>query len=332
MSSARSVLAVVVLVPALIALALWAFVWPSARLAPRDLPLGVAGPAQATAPLKAQLAERGDAFEVHTYPDAAAARSAIEEREVYGAVVATPDGPRLLVASAAGPNVAQLLTRTVGEQAAGPEQSPGTVPTEDVVPLPAADPRGSALNSSVLPLALAGLAVGGAATLLGLRSWRAVGAVTGAAAAIGVVAAAVADSWLGALTGNWWAEAGALGLTVLAGAAGVAGLAAVFGRVGMGVGSLLVMLLGNPFSGVTSAPEMLPEPVGALGQLLPPGAGGSLVRSVAYFGGSGAAAPLAVLIGWSLVGLALLVLGPLLSRHRPPAPAPTAGPRESVAA
>ena len=38
------VIAVVVLVPVLVALALWAFAWPAARIAPRDLPLGVAGP------------------------------------------------------------------------------------------------------------------------------------------------------------------------------------------------------------------------------------------------------------------------------------------------
>ncbi|MEO3764636.1 ABC transporter permease [Streptomyces sp. B5E4] len=315
MSSTRSVLAVVVLVPALIALALWAFVWPNARLAPRDLPLGVAGPAQATAPLRAQLAERGDAFEVHAYVDAAAARTAVEEREVYGAVLATPGGPKLLVATAAGPSVAQLLTEAVGEQAGRP------VPTEDVVPLPAADPRGSALNSSVLPLALAGIVIGALVTVLGLRGGRAVLAVAVAAAATGLVAAALADSWLGALTGDWWAEAGALGLTVLAGAAAVAGLAAVLGRAGMGLGSLLVMLLGNPFSGVTSAPELLPEPVGVLGQWLPPGAGGSLIRSVAYFDGNAAAGPLAILAGWALAGLTLLTLGPLLDRRRAPASA-----------
>ncbi|MFW6693989.1 ABC transporter permease [Streptomyces sp. MAR4 CNX-425] len=326
MSSTRSALAVVVLVPALIALALWAFVWPSARLAPRDLPLGVAGPAQATAPVTAQLAERGDAFAVHTYPDAAAARTAIEEREIYGAVVATPDGPELLIASAAGPSVARLLTEAVGEQAAGGAGATARpVPTKDVVPLPAADPRGSALNSSVLPLALAGLALGGAATLLGLRGGRAVPVLLGGAAAIGLVAAAVADSWLGALAGGWWTEAGALGLTVLAGAAGVAGLAAVLGRAGMGLGSLVVMLLGNPFSGVTSAPEMLPEPVGAIGQLLPPGAGGSLVRSVAYFDGNGAAGPLAVLLTWTVAGLSLVAAGPLLAgRRRKRAEAPAA--------
>lgn len=53
-------------------------------------------------------------------------------------------------------------------------------------------------------------------------------------------------------------------------------------------GALLMVMLGNPFSGVTSAPELLPEPFGMIGQRLPPGAGGSLPRSVAFFDGSAA--------------------------------------------
>ena len=40
-----------------------------------------------------------------------------------------------------------------------------------------------------------------------------------------------------------------------------------------------MVLVGNPFSGVGSAPELLPQPVGGIGQLMPPGAGGNLLRS-----------------------------------------------------
>jgi hypothetical protein len=57
----------------------------------------------------------------------------------------------------------------------------------------------------------------------------------------------------------------------------VAGLAALFGRAGAALGALLVVLVGNPLSGVASAPELPPEPAGAIGQMLPPGAGGSLL-------------------------------------------------------
>ncbi|MDX6761139.1 ABC transporter permease, partial [Streptomyces sp. F8] len=92
--ASRRVLAVMLMVPLLAALALWAFAWPATRMAPRDLPLGVAGPAAAAAPLEQRLTSRAGAFEIHRYADEAAARTAVQNREVYGAVVATPQGPR----------------------------------------------------------------------------------------------------------------------------------------------------------------------------------------------------------------------------------------------
>ncbi len=60
---------------------------------------------------------------------------------------------------------------------------------------------------------------------------------------------------------------------------------------------------------MAAAPELLPEPWGAVGQLLPPGAGVSLVRSAAFFDGAGTAAPLWTLVAWAVVGLVLLALG-----------------------
>ncbi|MFE0417206.1 ABC transporter permease [Streptomyces tendae] len=308
-------LVVLVMVPVVIALALWAFAWPNARIAPHDLPVGVAGPAAAAAPLQQQLEERDGAFDVHRYDDESAARDAIEDRRVYGAVVVTPQGPKLLTASAAGPVVAQLLNDAVSRQA-----PPGTrLRTDDVVAAPEADPRGSVLGSSALPLALAGVAAGSLVTLLGLRGVRAAAALTGSAALVGLVAVAIADSWLGVLTGNWWAEAGALGLMALAAGAAVAGFAALLGRAGIGVGALLVVLLGNPWSGVTSAPELLPEPVGTIGQLLPPGAGGTLLRSVAFFDGGGAGTAIVTLSTWAVLGLLVVTLAGLRGRRTPAA-------------
>jgi hypothetical protein len=70
-----------------------------------------------------------------------------------------------------------------------------------------------------------------------------------------------------------------------------------------------MIFIGNPFSGVTSAPELLPAPVGTIGQWLPPGAGASLLRSTAYFGGHGAAGHLTVLLVWIVLGLAAITAG-----------------------
>ncbi|MET9860315.1 ABC transporter permease [Streptomyces smyrnaeus] len=306
-SRTRGPLAVLVAVPLIVAFALWAFAWPAARTAPHDLPLGVAGPPAAVEQLTDQLHQQKGAFEVHRYDDEASARQAVRDREVYGAVVATASGPKMLTASAAGPVVAQLLTQVATR--AAPEGTRAR--TEDVAPAPAADPRGAALSASVLPLALAGVAAGGLTVLLRLRGTPGVAALLGASALVGLAAAALADSWLGILTGNWWAEAAAFGLTVLAVSSTVAGLGTLLGAKGIGLGALLSVLLGNPWSGVSSAPEMLPEPLGVLGQLLPPGAGGTLLRGVGFFDGRAVDTPVLVLTVWAVLGLAAVTLGGL---------------------
>ncbi|MEU0303458.1 ABC transporter permease [Streptomyces sp. NPDC006175] len=307
----RRAIAVILLVPLIVILSLWTFSWPAARIAPRDLPVGVAGPAAAAGQLQKQFEQRAGAFEIHRYDDEAAARDAIEERVVYGAVVVTEEGPRLLTASAASPVVSQLLT-----EAAKGAAPPGTaVPVTDVVAAPEADPRGAALGASILPLALAGVAAGALVTVLRLRGTKAAVALVGAAGLVGVAATALTHSWLGVMAGDWWTEAGVVGLTVLAISSGVGGLAALFGSKGIGVGALLMVLLGNSFSGVTSAPELLPEPVGTIGQWLPPGAGGSLLRSVAFFDGAAAGGAALTLTVWAALGLAAVLTG---GRRRQP--------------
>lgn len=311
--TARRMIAVAVLVPVIAALALWAFAWPAARTAPRDLPLGVAGPAAAAAQVEKALTQHEGAFELHHYKDEAAARDAIEDRTVYGAVLVTADGPELLTASAASPVVAQLLQQAVAEQTAA---EGAQVRTVDVVAAPAADPRGAALNASVLPLALAGMAAGAVVTFSGLRGTRAVIALVGASALVGVAAAGIADSWLGVIAGDWWAEAGVFGLASLAVSGAVAGLAALLGTAGVGIVAGVIMLFGNPWSGAASAPQMLPEPAGTIGQWLPPGASATLTRSVAYFDGAAATGPALTLAWWAALGLGAVLLGSALKDRK----------------
>lgn len=316
----RRAVAVILLIPLMVTLALWAFAWPAARIAPRDLPVGVAGPASAAQQLERRFEQRDGAFDVHRFDDEAAARAAIEDRTVYGAVAVTPQGPHLLTASAASPVVSQLLREAV----AAPAPEGAQVRVTDVVAAPPGDPRGSVLGASMLPLALAGMAAGAVVTLVGLRGARAVLTLVASAALAGTAVTAIAHSWLGAFAGDWWTEAGALALTVLAIGSAVAGLATLFGPRGIGLGALLMVLLGNSFSGVTSAPQLLPEPVGAIGQWLPPGAGGSLLRSVAFFDGSAAGGAVLTLSMWSLGGLAAV----LFVRRAPTPTAPAEPVRE----
>ncbi len=234
-----SPLAALVIVPVVVAIVLTLFAWPTARLEPRDLPVGVAGPPPAVGQLEQQLGANPDAFDVHRYANEAEARAAIEDREVYGAFVATPEGPKVLSSSAASPVVAQLLGQAAADTGAS---------TEDVVTAE----HGAALPSSVLPLVIAGILIGVAASLLTTSASGRVGLLVAGSAIIGLVAAGIVQSWLDVVEGDWIVNAGVLGLTVLAIGASVTGLYAWLGGVGIGVAAALMVFIGNPFSGAGS--------------------------------------------------------------------------------
>ena len=293
-SSHRPPVAAILVVPLVVALVLSLFAWPTARLEPRDLPIGVAGPATATEPIERRLAAREGAFELHRFADQAAAREGIEDREVYGAFVVTPEGPKVLTASAASTAVTQLLTRAAAETGAD---------VEDVV---TAGPRATALGSSVLPLVIAGILTGVVAALAASSGGGRAGLVVAGSVLTGLVATAIIQGWLDIVEGDWLANAAVLSLTVLAIASILAGLHAVMGTAGLAIGALTMIFVCNPFSGVGSAPELLPEPAGAIGQLMPPGAGGNLLRSTGFFEGAGAGEHLTVLAIWVVAGMAFL--------------------------
>jgi hypothetical protein len=318
-SSTRPPMLAILLVPLAVALVLTLFAWPSARQEPRDLPVGVAGPPAAAQAMEKQLTARDGAFDVQRYPDEAAARAAIEDREVYGAFVATGSGQKVLTASGASSNVAQLLTRAATEGRAPAEAA--TVRVQDVVPV---SEGSTALSSSVFPLVLAGTLAGLAAVALTTGGMARAGLVVAGSTLAGLAATALMQSWLDVVGGDWAANAAALSLTVMAIASFVAGLTALLGHAGSALAGVTMVLIGNPFSGMASGPEMLPQPIGAIGQLMPPGAGGNLLRSTGFFDGAAASGHVAVLAAWALVGLTLLAVAALRA-HRPataPVPVP----------
>jgi hypothetical protein len=300
--------AAILLVPVVAAIVLALFAWPSARLEPRELPVGVAGPPDATRALTHKLEAEPGAFDVTAYGSEAAAREAIEDREVYGAFVAGPSGPKVLTASGASPAVAQALTHAAGEFGGGADPA-----VEDIAPAP----RGAALGASILPLLIAGILTGVLSTLLASGAARRTALLVTGSVLSGLAATAIVQSWLDVVGGDWAANAAVLSLTVLAIAALVAGLKSLLGEVGAVLGALTMVLVGNPFSAVATAPELLPSPVGGIGQLLPPGAGANLLRSTGYFDGAAAGGHVAVLAAWACAGLALLGLAAWRLRTAP---------------
>lgn len=310
---ATGIVAALAVVIAIVAIA---FALPAARSKPHDVPVGAAGPQAAASGLGTPASDRGvadmleknapGAFEITYYPGESALREAIRNRDVYGGISSGPDGRTLLIATGASPTVAQLLNQ-VGT---GIAQHAGVaLRTEDVAPPTADDPRGVGLAASALPITLAGLLPAIALVLMLRREvWTRLTAAVVFAGLAGVTIAALLRFVLGSIDANFWGVAGGLTLGVLAPGLFMLGLGSVFGRVGLVAGALLALLLGNPLSGLTSAPELLPSGWGTLGQWLPQGANATLLRSTAFFGGSGATMAIVVLTCWAIAGTALVVI------------------------
>ncbi len=167
------------------------------------------------------------------------------------------------------------------------------------------------LSSALLPLTICGVIIALiAAVVVGLRpAWRQLLALAVISAAAGAGSYLIAQTFLGALPGDGFATWASLALLLFAVSSATAGFVAFVGPGGLALSAVLMVFIGNPFSGVTSAPELLPGAARDVGQWLPPGAGASLLRSTAYFNGHGAPVAAAVLAGWALAGIVMIIVG-----------------------
>ncbi|MBQ0993121.1 hypothetical protein KBX08_23895 [Micromonospora sp. H61] len=311
------VAAAVALLTVIISVLLTAFAWPSVRSSVHDVPIAVVGPAVATSQISAAIEQRlPDAFDITTVANTAAAEQLIRDREVYGAIDVSAGTPQVITASAASASVAQTLQSVGTALNQAQAQGAGTAVTvRDLVALPADDPRGAGLAAGALPLVMGGLL---AAFLLSNRLKGTGRRVTGALAFAvvgGLVLTAILQFCLGSLSGSYLANSSAVALSIAATSLTLLGLESLLGYAGFGLGSVTMMLIGNPLSGSGSAPEMLPGWSGTLGQLLPSGAGVQLLRSTAFFDGAGATNTVIVLTSWLVFGVGLCVVGGLRARQ-----------------
>lgn len=308
---APSPVGVVLVLTALLALVLTAFALPAIKSAPHDVPIGVAGPPQAATGVEQALAARAPgAWAITRFSDEAALTQAIRDRDVYGGLALSPTGPKVLTAPAGSPVVAQALSAI----ATGLGQEQGQqVPVETVVPLPSGDPRGTGLGAALLPLLIGAVAPVVAMARVVRGAWGRLAGVLAVAVTAGTTLAGMLH-WFGAFDGSYLLDAAAMTAVIAAMGTALLGLLTLAGPGGLGLGTALFLLVGNPLSGLATAPEFLPAFWSTLGAWLPPGAGGQLLRSAAYFDGAGAAPHLLVLGAWFVLGLALIALGARRSR------------------
>jgi hypothetical protein len=278
---------------------------------PHQLPLGVVGAEPAVAQVEQALErERPGGFELTVYDGEDAAREAIGDRDVYGALVLEPGSLRLLTASAASPAVATLLEGV----ARGIAQAGGVqLQVEDVRPIDPDDPRGLLFNLLLLPFVVTAVLtplflrflappVRAARQALALAAFAVIGAL---------VSVLIAGPATGALPGgDFFAAWGIVALLLFAVAAPTGALIAARGVAGAGIAFLLFLIIGNIASGAASAPELLPGFWRFVGEYLPPGAAATALRNTMYFDGVALLQPLLVLVVFSLAGVVLeLVLG-----------------------
>ncbi|MEX5709908.1 ABC transporter permease [Parafrankia sp. FMc6] len=271
---------------------------------PRGLPVVVAGQPQGAKALTEAVERMSPgALRIGVVPDAAAADRVLRDRKAYAAFVITDDGLALRLASAASPAVAEALVR--GMSVTFPDLR---IPVVDVVPNASADHQGGGVSAGYLPLVLITAAAGVLLARAARTRQARLGGLVGFMVATGVAGTLALGGGLDVLPDTFGSSVVVLAMVAGAVVAPVLGLGAVAGGRGL-VAAVGVTVLGAALSGASSAPEMLPTPWGGLGQLLPPGAGVTLLRSTLYFDGAGGGRGAVVLAIWAVAGIVLILLG-----------------------
>jgi hypothetical protein len=270
------------------------------------LPVAVVGTPQMAAQFTAASGGRLDA---RPAPDDSAAIARVEDRDVYGALLADDSPRRLVVASAASLPAAQALTKTFTSQ-------DRTLIVEDIKVLPAADPHGNAPALIVVAWALGGY-LGAMLTgrLIGMRS-RSVRHLSGRlvllagyAVTSAAAMAAVADAGLGVLTGHPLALIGVGALFVFAIASLTSMLQSLFRLAGVLLSVLVIVLIGNPAAGGGQIPpQMMSALWRAVAFVMPNPAAMNAVRDFQSFSGHTAGQALLTVGLWAPVPVLVMLL------------------------
>ncbi len=284
---------------------------------PHHLPLGVIGTPPVVGAEADSLGHRAPgAYQIHAYTSLAAAKAGILHREVYGALRPAPS-PLLVVASAASPAVEALLQQvfTAAAKAQGK-----TLVVRDLVPLPSSDSRGATTFSMLISLLVIAIISSAVIYLLGRHRPPPVrlAAMVALGVCAGLVAALLTNVIVGAFHGHFLAVWGVAALFVLAVGLPIATFQVLVGAGGIAIGAVMFLVIGNPASGGSSAPELLPGFWRALSQLLPPGAAITAMRDVVYFHGHGMTHALLVLGIYAILGATVVFTVQILrARARP---------------
>lgn len=285
------------------------------------------------------------------------AEQQIRQRETYGAIIFTEGAaPEVLTAPAANAAATQMLNgvatqlnaqiqqkalaaktealtqavQTGGEQGAqaaaqleqmkvqAEQASAMAVKTTVVVPLSENDSSGSGIAISAFPLVIGGILGGSFSVLRVNGTWRRFATATLYSVIGGALTALILSTWFGFIPGDFATLWAAFAATYLATAFFIVGVGALSSPlIGLAVGAVITMFIGNPISGASMPSVFLPGVWGQIGQMLVPGASSTLLRSIAYFPEAAMSDQWLVLGSWIAFGLLAGVIGWALKERRP---------------
>lgn len=337
-STWRFILSLVVILTAILAIMMAAFALPAVHSGVHQVPIGIIEKNDAIYD-KISQSLQAKGFNVTRFNTEKTAVNAMKERKAYGVYAIDPSGDvTLYKATAASTTVAQLLTDVAKEmltqqKSAAQAQltqlmtkttdsnklkgfsqklvaiSAKQVKIVEVKAFPKTDEKGSGLAAGALPIALGGWIGTVAISQLIKGKRQKFIAVIGFSIIGGLGLIGVIQFGIGTFDGNYLLTSFGAMLGIMATSFFVLGILEVLGLPGLGIAAIVLILLGNPLSGLISAPELLPSGWGTFGQLLPPGATGTLLRNIAFFDGHAISQPLLVLLVYVGFGMILFKLG-----------------------
>ncbi|MCE3555432.1 hypothetical protein LWC33_28800 [Pseudonocardia sp. RS11V-5] len=266
-----------------------------------QMPVGVVG----ASPLIGQVQQQGYSLAVHEYPTASALQQAIDQGELFAALVPdTPPGASTLLVVPTQSDLAPLDIADQFRSAAVATGQQLQVQASEPTPLASGDPYGIVLSIMLAPLLIGGY--NASTSLMGATAeatapWR-VGILCGFAVLGGLLVSLVVGPLLhGFPPGKFWLVWPIAALIIAAVALFASVLQKLLGPPGTLLTVFVVMLLGNPSSGGANGVPYLPGFWRDLGPYLPPRNAYLLLRNTVYFDGHGIAPHLWVLLGYLVV-------------------------------
>jgi hypothetical protein len=269
-----------------------------------NLPFGVTG----SSSILTTVQHGGLSLKVTQYPSEQAAKTAINQAEIWGALIPGSSSSTLLVV----PSVSDLAPAQLAvqfERAAASVHQVLHVQQYAPTPLPPKDPFGLVPSLMLIPLLIGGYM---SASMLAARTglaavrWRGV-ILAGYALVAGMLVNLIVVPWLGGYpSGKFWIVWPILALVIYAVAMVAAVLGRLLGAAGTLVTVIIIILFGNPSKGGANGVPYLPAFWRDIGPYLPPRNAYILLHNTIYFSGNGTTQALVVLLIYAVVFAVIL--------------------------